>query len=324
MPLKMICSSHAHLMDYPGLVDEIVAEEARAAVAAHRDMVATYDPELVIKIGDDHASGFGLSLMPPFTVGVRAFGVGDFHCSAGPLYTDEEGARDLVEHLHASGVDVSHSYKMPVDHGIVQLLDHYFGGIDQVPVIPIVVNCGGDLRPPLARARALGEAIGHFVRDKLDDRRVLVVGSGGMSHDPPLPVFKDSPPDVQRRLIDGPPEWTEEAMAARVERVLDFAREHGRGEGPLKPLDAEWDEFVLELFARRDLDAVCAIPDAEITEKGGRGAAEIRNWVAPFAALDAYSGGDYIASRDYYRAIPGWIVGFAMMHGQPIGDTSYV
>tara|TARA_R110002110_G_scaffold413729_1_gene641545 strand:+ start:24577 stop:25500 length:924 start_codon:yes stop_codon:yes gene_type:complete len=303
-------------MDYPGLVDEATENEARSAVAVHQALVRDYDPELVIKIGDDHASGFALSLMPPFTVGVRAYGVGDFNCSSGPLSTDEAMARELIGYLHEAGVDVSHSYKMPVDHGITQLLEHYFGGVDAIPVIPIVVNCGGDLRPPLSRARALGSAIGRFVRDRLDHLRVLVVGSGGMSHDPPLPVFSDASEEVQQRLIEGTPHWTEEAMAARVERVLDCAREHGRGEGPLQPLDAAWDKHILSLFAARKLEQICAIPDAEIIEKGGRGAAEIRNWITPFAAIDAYSGGNYVAHQDYYRAIPGWIVGFAMMHAE--------
>ncbi|MEZ5567953.1 MAG: 3-carboxyethylcatechol 2,3-dioxygenase [Halioglobus sp.] len=320
MPLKMLCASHAHLMDYPGLVPDKVASEARAAVAGHTRRVEAYAPELVIKIGDDHASGFGLKLMPPFTIGVRAHGVGDFHCSAGPLSTDEPVARELIAFLHEYGVDVSYSYDMPVDHGIVQLLDHYFGGVDRVPVVPVMVNCGGDLRPPLKRTRALGQAIGHYLREHQSDKRVLVVGSGGLSHDPPLPVFTESPPDVQARIIAGPPQWTPETMAARVERVLEFAREHGRGEGPLLPLDPEWDESILGLFAARDLDSLCALPDAEVVARGGRGAAEIRNWIAAFAVLEAYTGGDYRAVQDYYRAIPGWIVGFAMMHGSTEGD----
>jgi 2,3-dihydroxyphenylpropionate 1,2-dioxygenase len=320
MPLKVLCSSHAHLMAYPGLVEAAVAEEARAAVAMHAAMVRNYAPDLVIKIGDDHASGFSLRLMPPFTVGIRAHGVGDFHCSAGPLSVDEAAARQLVGYLHASGIDVAHSYRMPVDHGIVQLLDHYFGGVDRVPVIPVVINCGGDLRPPMARSRALGHAIGAFVREVLADRRVLVVGSGGLSHDPPLPVFMDASPEVQERIIAGTAEWTPELMSTRVERVLAFAREHGRGEGDLKPIDAGWDAMILGYFEARDLDALCALPDREIIDRGGRGAAEIRNWIAAFAALESFSGGRYRVRRDYYRPIPGWIVGFGMAHGEPTDD----
>jgi 2,3-dihydroxyphenylpropionate 1,2-dioxygenase len=318
--LRVVCSSHAHLMDYPGLVPDDVATEARSAIAVQRERIGRYAPDLVIKIGDDHASGFALGLMPPFTVGIRAFGIGDFKCSAGPLSVDEEKARDLLAFLHAEGVDASHSYRMPVDHGIVQLLDHFFGGIDRIPVIPVVVNCGGDLRPPLRRARALGTAIGRFVRQRLAGKRVLVLGSGGLSHDPPLPVFMSSSPEVQERLIAGTPTWTPEAMSARVHRVLEIAREHGRGEGELQPLDPEWDAMVLGHLEHRDLEALCAIPDEEVVRKGGRGASEIRNWIAAFSALDAYSGGAYAATRDYYRAIPGWVVGFATMHGEPVDD----
>ena len=320
MPLRVICSSHAHLMDYPGLVDDDIAKEARSAIAVQRERIARFAPDIVIKIGDDHASGFALSLMPPFTVGIRAHGVGDFHCSAGPLSVDEERARELVTFLHAQGVDASHSYRMPVDHGIVQLLEHFFGGTDRIPVIPVVVNCGGDLRPPLHRTRALGAAIGRFARERLAGKRVLVLGSGGLSHDPPLPVFISSPPEVQERLITGTPQWTPEAMAARVERVLEAARQHGRGEGGLQPLDPVWDAMILGHFGRRDLDALCAIPDDEIVRAGGRGASEIRNWIAAFSALDTYSGGAYTATCDYYRAIPAWVVGFAIMHGEPDDD----
>ena len=55
--------------------------------------------------------------------------------------------------------------------------------------------------------------------------------------------------------------------------------------------------------------------DDEITAKGGRGGHEIRAWVAAFACLNAF--GPYRADVTYYRAIPEWISGFAMMRGQP-------
>jgi 2,3-dihydroxyphenylpropionate 1,2-dioxygenase len=307
-------------MDYDGLVSDEVMSEVSTAVAGHRAEIEAYAPELVIKLGDDHASGFALSLMPPFTVGVRAYGVGDFKCSAGNLSVDEHRARQLVAFLHESGVDVAHSYRMPVDHGIVQLLDHYFGGIDRVPVIPVVINCGGDLRPPLHRARTLGQKIGEYVRRHANDLRVLIVGSGGLSHDPPLPVFMESSPEVQQRLIEGTACWTEELMEARVERVLAAAREHGRGEGTLLPLNPVWDRQIMQWFAEGDLDAICAIPDTEIVREGGRGGSEIRNWVAAFGAIEAYSAGRYVVHNDYYRAVPAWVVGLGMMHAEVQGE----
>ncbi|MBL0800799.1 hypothetical protein LH646_16075 [Streptomyces sp. WA1-19] len=62
-----------------------------------------------------------------------------------------------------------------------------FDGIDTVPVIPVFVN--GVARPFVTtrRVRELGEAIGDHVAG-LDGERVPVIGSGGLSHDPPAPV----------------------------------------------------------------------------------------------------------------------------------------
>lgn len=318
MPIQVICSSHAHLMDYQELpVDESIRREVLANIAKHRQMIADFDPDLVIKIGDDHASGFGLALMPPFTVGIRATAIGDFNCSKGPLSTDEARGRALVTALLDYGIDVSYSYDMAVDHGVVQLLDHYFGGVDKIATIPIVINCGGDIRPPLHRTRALGEGIGRFIKEQLDDLKVTVIGSGGLSHDPPLPVFIESPPDVQQRMIDGPPEWTDEIMAARVKRVVRFAREHADGSDELLPLNRDWDEQVLALMEARDLDALCAMDDKEMIAIAGRGAAEIRNWIAPLACIDAYTDGNYQAIRDYYCDIPAWIVGLGQLHALP-------
>ncbi len=318
MPLLAIAASHVHLMDYEGLVAPETMERVQAALERHKRLISDFDPELVFKIGDDHASGFSLSLMPPFTVGVRARGVGDFNCSSDALSTDEALAREFIAYSHRHGVDVAHSYRMRVDHGVTQLLEHYFGGVDRIPVIPIVVNCGGDLRPPLSRTRRLGGVIGEFCRERLGDRRVLVVGSGGLSHDPPLPVFVDSPPEVQEKLIEGTPRWTDDIMQARVERVIAAAEEHGRGEGPLRPLNPDWDRQVLDLFAAGDLDAICAMDDAQIVREGGRGASEIRNWIASVAAAEAYGGGSYAPVEDFYEEIPGWIVGLGMMHVEAI------
>ncbi len=319
MPIQVICSSHAHLTDYEELaVADEIRREVDANVEKHRQLIADFNPDLVIKIGDDHASGFGLSLMPPFTVGVRAHAIGDFKCSKGPLSTDEPRARALIAALHNQGIDVSYSYNMAVDHGVVQLLDHYFGGVDQIPCIPIVINCGGDIRPPLHRTRALGEGIGRFVKEQLDDLNVTIIGSGGLSHDPPLPVFLESPPEVQQRMIDGPPEWTDEVMAERVERVVRFAREHAEGSDELLPLNREWDEHVLTLMVNRDLDTLCAMDEQEMIAVAGRGAAEIRNWIAPLAAIDAYTGGHYEAVKDYYCDIPAWIVGMGQLHAHPV------
>jgi 2,3-dihydroxyphenylpropionate 1,2-dioxygenase len=203
---------------------------------------------------------------------------------------------------------------MTLDHGFVQALDLLLGGIDRVPVIPIMINCGGELRPPLWRARELGRAAGAWARSL--GRRVLFLGSGGLSHDPPLPEFVGSPADVQQRLIAGV-SYTPELLRERTQRVQragqDFARENTLR---LLPLNAAWDREVLALFERGALDEVASWTDTAVRTAGGRGGAEIRNWLAALAALESAAGA-YSCVTDFYQPVPELICGYAMMHAWP-------
>lgn len=308
----LVCTSHSPLLNVPGAAPPDVDVEIRDHTARVARFVAEFAPDLVVQFGDDHASAFNLGLMPAFCVGLRANALGDFHTSRGPVRTDEAAGRALVQHLHAQGIDVAFSYRMTVDHGFVQALDLLFGGVDRVPVVPVMINCGGELRPPLARALALGRAIGAWLAT-LESRRVLILGSGGLSHDPPLAEFASAAPDAQERLIVGT-DYTPERLAERTRNVhragIDFAGPNSMG---LLPLDADWDRWFLARAAAGDLDALVAIDDAELRRVAGRGGAEIRNWIAALAAMQV-AAGDYAAQIDYYRPVPELICGYGILH----------
>ncbi|WP_219893449.1 3-carboxyethylcatechol 2,3-dioxygenase [Aquisediminimonas profunda] len=312
MPAELICMGHGGLMNVEALLtpDELAA--VKDEIGQARAAVHGFVPDLIIQFGNDHNSGFSLKLMPPFLVALRARTLGDFDTSQKVLAIDEVLARQLVRHLHAEGIDVATSYDALFDHGFTMALDKLFGDREHPPVIPVFTNCGGDLRPPLHRSLALGTAIGQFCASQFSHLNVLFVGSGGLSHDPPLPEFEKSSPSVQQRMIEGV-EWTDSSLRERTERVTEAGREHGRGEGALRPLNPEWDREMLAYFGTADLEAVAAQDDLEIVEAGGRGASEIRNWLAAFAALRAY-GGHYSVEHEFYRPLPSWITGFAIVH----------
>jgi 2,3-dihydroxyphenylpropionate 1,2-dioxygenase len=202
---------------------------------------------------------------------------------------------------------------MTLDHGFVQALDLLLGGIDRVPVVPVMINCGGDLRPPFRRVAALGRAVGEALRG-CGGRRVLLLGSGGLSHDPPLPEFLRSPPEVQERIIEGT-RYTPELLEQRTDRVhraaIDFAGANSQG---LLPLDPAWDGWILDRVLAGDLAALEDLDDAEVRRVGGRGAAEIRNWLAALAAMHVAAGSARV-ELDYYRAVPELICGYGMVHG---------
>ncbi|VWC72051.1 3-(2,3-dihydroxyphenyl)propionate dioxygenase [Burkholderia contaminans] len=311
MPIHLECLSHTPLHGYFDPAPDVVAEVERIGRAA-RERVECFQPDLIVVFAPDHFNGFFYDMMPPFCIGARADAIGDFKSLAGTLPVPSDLAHGLAEGVLAADVDVALSYRMQVDHGCAQALEVLTGGLDRYPVIPVFIN---SVAPPMAtlrRARLLGDAIGrHLART---DRRVLVVGSGGISHEPPVPELIGATAEVAERLIAGR-DPSAESRAARQARTVAAARSFAAGDSPLHPLNPEWDRAFLARLASGELTALDGVTNDAITRDGGKSAHEIRTWVAAFAALAAY--GPYHASVDYYRAIPEWIAGFATMHATP-------
>jgi protocatechuate 4,5-dioxygenase, beta chain len=154
-----------------------------------RDWAQTQQPTVAIVIYNDHGLNFFLDAMPTFAIGVA-----QHYCPAdegfGEPYPREfAGASDLAWHLVQGLIedefDVTTCREMALDHACTTALDLIWGARCQPPVaiIPVVVNAVQPPFPKPARCLALGQAIGRAVRSYAEDARVLVIGSGGLSHE---------------------------------------------------------------------------------------------------------------------------------------------
>ena len=106
---------------------------------------------------------------------------------------------------------------MDVDHGTVQPLEGLFGDATTKPVIPIFINSVATPLGPIRRVRALGTAVGDFLAGL--GKRVLIVGSGGLSHDPPVPTLATAPPAAHGRIVRGEP-MNAQGRLARQQTVI--------------------------------------------------------------------------------------------------------
>jgi 2,3-dihydroxyphenylpropionate 1,2-dioxygenase len=298
--------SHSPLLNLPGPSPELL-EDIDSALSAARDFVRDFDPELVVIFSPDHYNGFFYRLMPPFCIGTQATGVGDYGTHAGPLDVDAELAAACAQAVWEAGVDVALSSSMEVDHGTVQPLETLFGRADAVPVLPIFINSVATPLGPIKRSRALGAAVGEFLTTL--GKRVLVMGSGGLSHDPPVPTLATAPPAALARIVRGEP-MSDEQRAARQTAVIAAAHDFARGESPLQPLNPDWDCALLELLDGNRIADVDAWTNSWIAAEAGNSAHEVRTWVAAFAAMAAQ--GAYETRLRYYRAAPELIAGFAV------------
>nr|WP_234712735.1 3-carboxyethylcatechol 2,3-dioxygenase [Mycolicibacterium komanii]CRL68354.1 3-(2,3-dihydroxyphenyl)propionate dioxygenase [Mycolicibacterium komanii] len=298
--------SHSPLLNLPGPSRELL-DDIATAISGARRFVSEYDPELVVIFSPDHYNGFFYRTMPPFCIGTAAQGVGDYGSHAGPLNVPEEIATDCARAVLESGIDVAISASMDVDHGTVQPLQNLFGDVTAVPVIPVFINSVATPLGPVRRVRALGAALGAFLATL--DKRVLVVGSGGLSHDPPVPTLATAPPAALERIVHGAP-MTPEQRQARQVAVMDAAQAFAHGESPLQPLNPDWDAAFLDLIDNNRLAEVDGWSNERIEREAGHSAHEVRTWIAAFAALAAH--GPYRTEQRFYRAAPELIAGFAI------------
>jgi 2,3-dihydroxyphenylpropionate 1,2-dioxygenase len=315
MPLAVCCVSHSPLLELPGPGPDLL-DEVGGALDRARDFVRDFDPELVVLFSPDHYNGFFYKLMPPFCLATAATAVGDYGTHAGPLNVPADHALRLAEALLDAGIDIATSAEMEVDHGTVQPLQRLFGDATARPVIPIFVNSVATPLGPLRRVRALGTAVGRHLATL--GKRVLVIGSGGLSHDPPVPRRAAAPEPVLDRIVRGRPMTTEQRQA-RQSAVIDAARDFAAGDSALQPLNPDWDRAFLDLVDTGALAAVDDWDNDEITRTAGNSAHEVRTWVAAFSALAAQ--GSYRTGVRYYRPAPELIAGFAVRTARPADET---
>ena len=145
-------------------------------------------PDVAIIVYNDHASYFGMEIMPTFALGIAdKFGICDEGYGARPV-PDVEGAPELATHIAASLItddfDMTILNVLEVDHGLTVPMSLMFGTPDKWPtkVIPLPVNVVMNPQPSGERCLSIGKAIRRAVENYDEDLSVQVWGTGGMSH----------------------------------------------------------------------------------------------------------------------------------------------
>lgn len=311
MNIKLKCLSHTPLRGINDPGADVLAE-IDAVTAKVRAEVEAFDPELILVFAPDHFNGLFYDLMPPFVIATAAEGVGDYNSMSGPLSVPGDLALDLCRHLLDNDLDIAVSHRLQVDHGCTQTLEELTGGLTRYPTIPIIINSAAPPLCPYRRIRKLGDASGSFLGTL--NKRVLIVGTGGLSHEPPVPVLKDATQDVAEFLIAGR-NPTAEFRAARQERTISLGKIYGTDACHLKPLNPEWDQAFMHQLISGRLAEVDEFITEDVSQAAGRSAQEVRTWIAAFAALRAASG-TYVARQDYYRPINEWIAGYGVVSAE--------
>jgi len=159
-----------------------------AGYEASKAWIAAEKPDVILLVYNDHASAFSLELIPTFAIGcAERFQPADEGWGPRPVPVVEghpELAWHLAESLILDEFDMTIVNRMDVDHGLTVPLSLMFGQPDAWPcrVIPLAVNVVQYPPPTGNRCLKLGQAIRRAVESFPEDLKVVVFGTGGMSH----------------------------------------------------------------------------------------------------------------------------------------------
>ncbi len=295
------------------------------APQAQRDIVrAGYDevarrlrasrPDALLMVGGDHFQSFFLDNMPAFCLGVgeQSIGWGDGGLEKFDLRVDGETATLLLDGLLDRGFDIAFSRNLPLDHAFMSPVQMIMPE-DPIPIVPLFQNCNAPPLPAIQRCLDLGAAIRAALESAPSDLRVSIIGTGGLSHRVPLQDWRtlggtgsdklwlefmsqgrhQADPDLQRRIADEVVRWGREGL--------------GR-------ISEDFDAEILALLERGDYGKLANYRPDEITERGGNGAQEIRNWATVAGAM---AGGT--AETLFYQPVQEWLTGVAGVAFNPGG-----
>lgn len=225
-------------------------------------------PDLAIIIGDDHEEMFRLTAMPGvavyygaqlimhpwkntwpgeappwFAAAMRGYAMDAPHRFDG----SPEFAKQLIDQLMRRGVDVAGASNIEdpetagIGHAFGFVIHRLFGG-RRIPVVPLLVNtyyAPNVVRPE--RCYDIGRALRRAIEAIPGNHRVMVVGSGGLSH-----FVTDEATD--RRVLDALKSRDVESLRTLPMEALNSGSSETLcwvvAAGALEALDLSWSDYV--------------------------------------------------------------------------------
>jgi hypothetical protein len=167
-----------------GLQQDALWKPVFDGYAPAREWLAGQKPDLFVIVYNDHMNRFFFDAYPTF-----ALGVGDLHAQADEGWgkrnlPDVKGDPEFAWHMARSLVedefDPTICHEMTLDHGVLSFLP-VLSDLS-VPIVPVAVNVIQHPIPTARRLYRLGLALRRAIQSFPGDRRVVVMGTGGLSH----------------------------------------------------------------------------------------------------------------------------------------------
>ncbi len=169
------------------LYDDPYWEPFFAGYPPVHDWLHEIQPDVAVVFYNDHGLNFFLDALPTFAVGAAAMYRSEDEGWGIGTVQPFEGIPDLswhiIESTMAAGFDLTTCQEMKVDHGFWIPMELFWETRPPgLKVVPIHVNTVQHPIPTAARCEAFGTAVGEAIRSFPGDQKVVVIGTGGLSH----------------------------------------------------------------------------------------------------------------------------------------------
>jgi protocatechuate 4,5-dioxygenase beta chain len=170
-------------------------QQALAATAEMRHRLEAARPDTLVMFSNDHLLNWPINNIPEYTVGI-----GDAHVGPADWFDewlamekyrvpgDPDLARFLVNESARRELALAYLREMQFDDGI-SVPTHYLNPDARFSLVPVTMNCNVPPIPTPARAYAVGRLLGDVLRAFPAPRRIAVVATGGLSHEPGGPRY---------------------------------------------------------------------------------------------------------------------------------------
>ena len=144
-------------------------------------------PDVAVVLYNDHGLNFFLDKMPTFSVGAAP----EYHNAdegwgiptLAPTRGDVDLSWHLINKLIDREFDITTCQEMLVDHAFTIPLKLFWPQSPcPIPAVPVCINTVQFPLPSARRCYAFGQAVGDAIRSWDSDKKVVVIGTGGLSH----------------------------------------------------------------------------------------------------------------------------------------------
>jgi len=143
-------------------------------------------PDVAVVFYNDHGLNFFLDKMPTFAIGAaleyRNADEGWGIPTVPPFRGQPDLSWHLIQYLVDRDFDLTTCQEMLVDHAFTIPMKLFWPYDVPVTTVPVCINTVQFPLPSARRCYALGQAVGNAIRAWHSDKRVVVIGTGGLSH----------------------------------------------------------------------------------------------------------------------------------------------